>query len=181
MKCTACRQGTLQPSFMDSLFRAHTCDYCGGNWVFIEDFLAWREQNSEYDFAQNFRLEEDVEETSRALLCPVTGAIMTKFRISTNTHHRVDYSASVGGVWLDKGEWQLLKKEGVAGHLSSIVTQSWQDDVRRQGTKESFEAIYLSRFGEEDYKKAKALREWFQAHPKKADLRCYIFIDDPYS
>ncbi len=40
---------------------------------------------------------------------------MRKLRLSTTTEHRIDYSASVAGVWLDKGEWQLLKEEGLAG------------------------------------------------------------------
>jgi len=57
----------------------------------------------------------ELDESKQAILCPVTGTIMRKLRLSTSTAHRIDYSASVGGVWLDKGEWDLLKKEGLAG------------------------------------------------------------------
>jgi len=68
----------------------------------------------------------ELDESKQAILCPVTGTIMRKLRLSTSTAHRIDYSASVGGVWLDKGEWDLLKKEGLAGSLNAVLTAHWQ-------------------------------------------------------
>ena len=47
MQCTACKQGRLVPSFLDTLFRCHTCDHCGGNWVLIEDYVAWLRDHDE--------------------------------------------------------------------------------------------------------------------------------------
>lgn len=122
MDCTKCKTGALQPSFLDGLFRAHTCSDCGGNWILVEDFVAWKEQNSEFQFAAEHTVSEDTEDTKKALLCPATGTIMRKFKITASTAHRVDYSAPVGGIWLDKGEWDLLKSEGVAGALNNVVT-----------------------------------------------------------
>ena len=181
MKCTACQQGNLIPSFMDGLLRSHTCDHCGGNWVLIEDFLSWKEKNPNFQFAENIEYAEEADESSRALLCPITGAIMTKFRISSTNNHRLDYSASVGGIWLDKGEWQLLKEAGIAGSLNSIVTQSWQQQLRAETTKDHFQQMYEAKFGTDVYTKVKALREWLYAQPQKSDLRAYLLAEDPYS
>ncbi len=181
MKCTACKVGVLSPSFIDSLFRAHTCNNCGGNWILIEDFLAWKENNPEHKFDDQLQYEEEPSESSKALFCPVTGSLMTKFRISSNTNHRIDYSISTGGIWLDQGEWPLLKKEGVAGSLNTIVTQSWQNKIRTENTKDNFINLYESKFGEEDYSKIKELKAWLQEHPQKIDLRAYLLADDPYS
>ncbi len=50
MKCTSCKQGELDPSFIEGQFRAHTCSNCGGNWVLIEDYVAWKERNPQYSF-----------------------------------------------------------------------------------------------------------------------------------
>lgn len=179
MKCTSCKLGNLAPSFIDGQFRAHTCDNCGGNWILIEDYVSWKERNPEFIFDENQRIE--VDESKQAILCPVTGTIMRKFRLSSTTEHRVDYSTSVGGVWLDKGEWELLKVEGLAGSLNSLLTAHWQRNIRLNSTKDNFTEIYQDKFGEETYRKIKELREWLYLQSNKADLRAYLLAEDPYS
>lgn len=181
MQCTQCKQGQLVPSFLDDLFRAHTCNHCGGNWILIEDFVSWKERNKAFEFKKENSFSEDTGDTKKALFCPVTGSIMRKFKISATTDHRVDYSAQVGGIWLDKGEWALLKTEGVAGVLNNVVTQQWQNKVREESAASHFADIYASKFGDETYKEIKALREWLNAQPNKADLRAYLLAEDPYS
>ncbi|MAQ01446.1 MAG: hypothetical protein CL586_04880 [Alteromonadaceae bacterium] len=181
MNCTKCKSGVLQPSFLDGLFRAHTCSGCGGNWILVEDFVAWKEQNSEFQFAADHTVTEDTEDTKKALLCPVTGTIMRKFKITAGTDHRVDYSAPVGGIWLDKGEWDLLKSEQVAGTLNNVVTQHWQKQIQRESSASNLSAIYSQKFGEENYEKVKAIRAWLINQPNKADLRAYLLAEDPYS
>ena len=32
-----------------------------------------------------------------------------------------------------------------------------------------------------DYEKVKEIRQWLVEHPQKADLRAYLFAEDPYS
>lgn len=179
MKCPSCANGRLEPSFIDQLFRAHTCNECGGNWILIEDYVAWKDHHQDHSFT-SISVEE-VEESSKALLCPMTGMIMRKLRISKDNAHRVDYSKRVGGVWLDKGEWELLKKEGLAGSLNAILTEQWQQKIKAQQTEETFDLLYLSKFGESDYQKIKDVRAWLEAHPQKTDLRSFLLSDDPYS
>lgn len=183
MKCTSCSSGVLKPSFMDDLFRAHTCSNCGGNWVLIQDYVAWKERNPEHRFADNIIDfdESDAADSKQAMLCPVSGAIMQKFRISSRSGHRLDYSAAVGGLWLDKGEWELLKAEELAGSLNAVVTRQWQQKVRQDSARENFAEIYKLKFGEEVYRQIKEIREWLQSQEHKADLRAYLLAEDPYS
>ncbi len=179
MKCTSCKKGILSPSFIDGLFRAHTCTECAGNWILIEDYVTWKERNSEHQFSAEVSCE--AEETTTALLCPMTGTIMRKFRLAAKNSHRIDYSSSVGGVWLDKGEWELLKQEGLAGSLNAVLTAHWQNNIRADSAKDTFTAIYQDKFGQEAYSKVHEFREWLNSHPCKADLRAYLLAEDPYS
>lgn len=182
MNCTSCNFGVLEPSFIDGLFRAHTCSKCGGNWILVEDFVAWKENNPEQQISVDAQWSEDLsQDSSKALMCPVTGAIMTKYKVTAQTKHRLDYSKAVGGIWLDKGEWELLKSEGVAGALNNIVTQQWQNRILEQSVSDNFAAIYESKFGRESYEKVKAMRAWLSAQPNKADLRAYLLAEDPYA
>ena len=179
MKCTSCKLGELNPSFIEGQFRAHTCSNCNGNWILIEDYVAWKERNPQFSFDEDLQCE--IDETKQAILCPVTGTIMRKLRLSTNTEHRIDYSASVGGVWLDKGEWELLKNENLAGSLNAVLTAHWQRNIRINSTKENFAEIYQDKFGEETYQKLKEFRNWLENQEHKSDLRAYLLAEDPYS
>ncbi|RXJ71529.1 hypothetical protein CS022_20810 [Veronia nyctiphanis] len=181
MKCTNCGNGKLEPSFLEGQFRAHTCSSCAGNWILIEDFVAWKERNQDYQFADDIQFDTEISDTKKALLCPVSGSIMRKFKISAHNAHRVDYSNMVGGIWLDEGEWELLKSEGLAGSLNALVTSEWQKTIRSQSAKDHFSDIYSDRFGREAYEQAQSVRQWLQNHPQKADLRAYLMAEDPYS
>lgn len=180
MHCPQCKSGELNPSYIDKLFRGHTCGECGGNWILIEDYVSWKERHPEHSFTEA-NVTEEMQDTSKALLCPITGTIMRKLKISKDSHHRLDYSVSVGGVWLDKGEWDLLKQAGLAGCLNKILTEQWQNSIKDQQAEQTFDALYLSKFGEADYAKIQELRSWLNGHPKKADLRSFLLADDPYS
>ena len=182
MQCTSCNKGTLYPSFIDGLFRAHTCSNCGGDWILIEDYAAWRERHPDYEFAKDIHFEEiNITDTKEAMVCPITQTIMRKFKISATNAHRLDYSSAVGGLWLDKGEWELLVREGLAGSLNALVTNVWQRKIRQTSAKESFAEIYRDKFGDETYSKLKDLRRWLDTQPQKADLRAYLMAEDPYS
>jgi len=182
MQCSSCNKGTLTPSFIDGLFRAHTCSDCGGDWVLIEDYAAWRERHPDYEFAKDIHFEEiNIADTKEAMLCPATKTIMRKFKISATNTHRLDYSSAVGGLWLDKGEWELLVRGGLAGSLNALVTDVWQRKIRQTSAKDSFADIYHDKFGNDAYAKIKEMREWLNTHPQKADLRAYLLAEDPYS
>jgi len=181
MQCTSCKQGQLEAGFIDGLFRAHICNNCGGYWILIDDYLSWKGNNPNHEFDDSIKCEEEASESPRALLCPVSGSLMSKFRISSTSDHRIDYSASVGGIWLDKGEWELLLESGVAGSLNAIVTGAWQHKLRNDSAKEHFSKIYSEKFGEASYLKVKHFREWLEAQPLKTDIKAYLMADDPYS
>ncbi len=179
MKCPSCKSNTLFPSFIEASFRSHTCKTCKGNWVLIEDYVFWSTRQS-----FNTHVEEvsfDLEDSTKALLCPMTGRIMMKYKINNLTDHKLDYSPSVGGVWLDSGEWEYLKTQGLANALGRIFTESWQREIRAGNTKATLEELYKSKFGEHDYQKLKEIREWVSSLDNKEDARSYLLSKDPYS
>lgn len=184
MKCTSCNSGYLKPSFIDELFRSHTCTACGGNWILIEDYVSWKERHPEHTFATCLTASEEeivTRDTKKALLCPVTGAIMQKFRFSAGSDRRIDYSPPVGGIWLDRGEWELLKAEGLSGSLNAVVTSQWQKELRENSAREGFAEIYRNKFGDEAYSKIREMRAWLLSQENKSDLRAYLLAQDPYS
>lgn len=182
MNCTNCKSGFLKPSTLDGLFAAHTCDSCGGNWILIEDYATWKSNNPDPSFSIDTNTPEyQATEPQKALICPISGSIMQKFRISSSIDHKINYSAKVGGIWLDKGEWNILKKEGLAGSLNTVLTEHRQNEIMHDTAKEHFAVIYQERFGKADYQKVIEIREWLDTHEKKQDLIAYLIAEDPYS
>ncbi len=179
MNCPSCKTGELTPSFLELLFRTHSCGGCGGHWILIEDFVEWKTRNPGTHRAP--QADYEAEDSKNALLCPMTGRIMQKFRLSSDSSHRLDYSPSVGGVWLDPGEWEYLKEHGLADSLNQVFTAQWQASIRKEDARATFTQLYRERFGEEQYQKIKELREWLTAQPNRSDLRAYLLAEDPYS
>jgi Zn-finger nucleic acid-binding protein len=179
MRCPSCKGNTLDPSLLDGLFRAHICSDCGGNWFLIEDYVVWKERNPEFAFSKDASFES--EDTKNALLCPVTGKIMQKYRFAQDSDHRLDFSPGIGGVWLDAGEWEYLKEQNLAGSLNRIFTAQWQRMLREKNAEVAFADLYQARFGEASYAKAREVREWLNDHSCKAELIAYILAENPYS
>lgn len=179
MNCTHCKQGTLQPARLDDLFPCHTCDNCLGNWIYLADYLTWKETCGDC----NVPIPEHnivFEETKKAILCPETGGIMIKYRISQNANCRLDLSPAVNGIWLNNGEWDLLKQEKLATELNHIFTEPWQKQIRDASAKATLDAIYASKFGQETYAELKRIREWLKNQNQRADMIGFLSAQDPY-
>lgn len=182
MNCTSCKDGVLKETLLEADLWAHTCDSCGGHWILIEDFSSWKDANPDYEFSASILLENtEINDSKKALICPSSGTIMQKFRISASNDHKIDYSSKVGGVWLDKGEWKLLKSDGLAGFLNSILTNHWQTKIKQENASTNFSDIYLAKFGTENYEKVKEFRQWLVNHELKSDLKAYLLAEDPYA
>lgn len=181
MRCPSCDNGILQYAYLDELFPCKTCDSCQGNWLLLEDYLRWKEMRSDKASIYADDIDVKLTETRKALICPVSGTLMLKYRISKQTNHRLDLSPAVNGIWMDKGEWELLKKSGIADKLNTIFTAPWQKKIRQESSHDIFEQLYLEKFGEQDYNKIKEIRDWLAAHPHADSLRAFLVSDNPWS
>lgn len=183
MKCTACKSGHLSPAYLDSLLPCHTCSHCGGSLLRMIDYFRWQEQGGldekEEVAVGEVQINVDAEETSKAILCPKTGGLMTKYRISKDTDHRLDFSAPLNAVWMDKGEWDLLKKSGLVNRLNNVFTNHWQQDIRAQESVEVMEELYRRRFGAH-YEALKECRNLLDTMAKRSEAVAYLMADDPY-
>ena len=181
MKCTVCEIGFLNPSYLDSLLPCHTCSHCEGSLLRMGDYFRWQDQlGEESKDLKTDAVEVVAEETSKAIVCPKSGALMTKYRISKDTYHRLDFSAPLNAVWMDKGEWALLKQNGLSFRLNNVFTKHWQQEIRAQESADIMEELYKRRFGE-DYQVLKEFREVLSGIEKRSEAIAYLMADDPYS
>lgn len=179
MKCTACNEGVLNSDYLESLLPCRTCSNCGGHWLALTDYLRWLADEPVLAIEKSEVRVESVD-TQKAMICPKTGKIMTKYRITSDSEHRLDLSPSVDCIWLDSGEWQLLKQHGLADRLNQIFTRHWQQEIREQESSDILRAMYQRKFGER-YASIKAFRKELMEVPDKHSVIAYLIAEDPYS
>lgn len=172
MKCPSCQMGELQNSTIDNLFPCKTCDHCNGNWLLLKDYMYWKNYSTQKPPIDKINIP--ISETKNAIICPVSGTLMIKYRITNEVENRIDYSRHSAAIWLDHGEWQLIKKLGLAYQLNEIFTTNWQKKVKDEASSQFSDKCYIERFGEEDYKKIKEIRDWLTNHPQSHNLYNYL-------
>ena len=146
----------------------------------LRDYLRWKELNPEAElFADITALESD-NDTHQALRCPFTGGVMTKYRISKENDHHLDLSPKINAVWMDRGEWELLKSEGLAGKLNNIFTDHWQRQIRADESAEMLRVLYERRFGD-FYADIKAFRAKLDNREDRSEIIAYLLAEDPYT
>ena len=142
----------------------------------LGDYLRWQDNNPEVDLNTNPPVEVEIDETSKAMLCPKTGGLMTKYRISKDTDHRLDLSPTINAIWLDKGEWGLLKANGLAGRLNNIFTNHWQREIIAVETSEALDELYARKFGEH-YEKVKEFKKVITEMNNRSEVIAYLLSD----
>lgn len=178
MKCTSCKEGSLSPTHLEGSLRCQQCTNCEGILLMLTDYLRWKDLNGKPEFTRNENAKVRAEDTEKALLCPITGRLMTKYKISKDTDHRLDLSPTINAIWMDSGEWELLKERGLVGKLNNIFTDHWQHDIRGQESADILEALYDRKFGKH-YPAIKEFRAKLE-EMNKSEVLAYLLADDPY-
>ena len=179
MNCPRCTDAPLLPHRLEASLPCHRCRDCGGIWVLLGAYLNWLSRKGNGVRPDDPPARIELGETSRALLCPSTRHIMLRFRICEEEPHWVDQSPAINGVWLDQGEWELLKQKGLAGRLHEIFTEPWQARVREVEARRSTETRYRSRFGEVPYARLSEFRRWLLGQKDRRLMLHFLGSDEP--
>ena len=111
---------------------AHECDGCGGHWI---SATAYREFWTHHP--KNLPERPAAAGESRAAdgpylrRCPECDYILGRFRVGRGIPFTLDQCRNCGGAWFDAGEWQALRDRNLHDDLHFILSDDWQDEVRR--------------------------------------------------
>lgn len=175
MKCPACHsKHTVSVSLTDNL-RACKCERCGGHWIPSKHYEAWQKSLTEILPGKPFtEVEIEVKDHAGAKLCPECGKILLKYKVGHGLDFFVDHCTACGGIWLDQNEWQALAAQNLHDEIHRIFSTAWQKQIRQETLAQTMESVFKNRFGEETYHKAKDIRAWLNAHPRKDELMAFL-------
>ncbi len=104
-------------------------------------------------------------------------ALNVEIQIGRSHKNRLELCGHCDEVWLDTGEWDLVKKLDLHEKLSSVFTDAWQRNILKQREASSLRDHYSQVLGEKDFEKVNEFKLWLDKHPKRAEIKHYITIN----
>jgi len=173
MYCPSCKTRLLKPTKIEQGLPAMGCAHCGGAFVSLLHYRDWREQGH-FDSPDACDAESVVDDSTQALACPICSRLMTKYRMSNDTQNRLDLCANCDDVWLDGGEWKLLRALELSHQLPAVFTDVWQyrlrDEARDNGKRERYRQL----LGEQDLRELDHIKTWIDGHPQRSRILDYL-------
>ena len=195
MQCPVCKsKKLLAPAEIEPGLRASRCGVCGGQFVKVENYLAWFERHGEGPDGRRGRggeaeqarafapAEMPAADSGPGKLCPGCGAFLIRFGVGRGVGFHVDHCGRCGGVWLDAHEWDALKAAGLHDHLHLVFSEAWQGELRKQENAERYRRTVTDILDDklaqscsaDDLTRLKEFKAWADAHPAKAELYGYL-------
>jgi Zn-finger nucleic acid-binding protein len=154
----------------------YTCPQSGGVWIPLQNYLDWKQHLPQPPGPApvGYALVPADDSTRRALVCPESGRLLIRYKVGHGLNFQIDVSPVTGGVWLDRGEWEALKSQGLHVELNHIFTASYQREVRSTEYEEKLTQAFADRIGPADFQKVDAFKTWLATHPKARDICVYL-------
>lgn len=174
MQCSACKNEQLEPQELEPGLIAAVCNSCKGTLVSLMNYRFWIDRYASAATVVHEVGEEQVVESESARACPKCSRLMLKYQIGLHSNNKLDLCAACDEVWLDSGEWTLLKKLDLQGKLPKIFTDAWQRNIRKQKQEHALNERYENILGAEDFSRAREFKAWLYQHPKKDAIKQYL-------
>lgn len=172
MICPACGAKHFAPVKIEGALPAEQCSECQGVWVELELYRMWRKNRPQ--IAAHEYAGQITEVNDAVRLCPQTGRMMTRIRVSKDNPLLLDYSVAAQAVWFDKGEWERLKALGLADQLDAVVSERWQVELREAASRERVEKAMRARFGDAAYEELVRTRDWMATQPNRMEMLAFL-------
>lgn len=173
MKCPQCKNIELKPSEIEPKLIVAECEACEGMLLPLIYYRYWLETSADESVTAQHEILS-CDEPDGAKLCPKCNQIMLRFRISTDYRNRLDFCSSCDETWLDKDEWELLKRSGLHTQVASIITDVWQNKLRKQQSQINLDEEYRNKLGDEAFEELKKFTKWYLEQEKQTEIKQYL-------
>ena len=181
MNCPVCKTTGLVSAELDENLTSLNCSNCGGRWIRGAEYWKWVENHGS-DLSERLHQGESLSLTEPGLPidCPECRFRMLKFLVGRGLDFTLDHCEGCKGIWLDRNEWEALKKRNLHDDLNLMFTAFWQKEAQRELRKKRMEEIYISRFGTDDYAEIKRIRWWLDTKTNREELLAFLTDREPF-
>ena len=174
MNCYSCEGWRLRPIRLEHGLPARGCHRCGGVHIDLLAYRSWLESMPELPEDTGGDAPVEASDNAKALVCQRCSRVMVKYRVSSDTDNFIDLCAACDDVWLDEGEWRLLRSLHLAGHLTQIMTEPWQRHVRAETAARVRASAFESTLGAEGVMRLDEFLDWRVDHSARDEALKYM-------
>jgi Zn-finger nucleic acid-binding protein len=178
MRCPKQKNTELVASKLDHDLKCSHCQSCKGYWLSADDYEAWRSQQnkpkkplSKLDFSLEFKPSEY---DSKAGLCPECGSYLARTRIDLQEPFYLERCPGCGGMWLDQGEWEVIKKLNLHVVLPHVFSSQWQIVMREMLQAEQERKAVVEKLGKDLAEQLFKLTDAIESHEHGDFAAAYI-------
>lgn len=164
---------TLTPTELEPGLKVWVCPESDGVWIDGESYRAWIAR-PDADAPAEPATDPTAADTDRVLISPRTGRLMVKCLVDLGLAFRIDYDTSFGGFWLDRGEFERLRAEGLHRRLHHVVSESWQRKLRTLATEQHRLERLADLLGPDDLARVREVADWVRDHPHRDVVVAWI-------
>jgi Zn-finger nucleic acid-binding protein len=179
MNCPVCKTTELNKREIEPNLSAMACENCRGRWISLKDYEIWLKLHENLPDVLPKKLKINVPEFEHVRLCPECRRILVKYRVGQNIPFSIDRCGTCAGAWLEKNEWEVLKRRNLHDDLQKIFTDHWQEEVKKGDTRNQLAKMYETKFGKDDYAKILRFKDWMENHEKEDEIIAYLRDPNP--
>lgn len=154
MQCPKDKNLTLIDGILENSFLVKYSPETGGIWLPREEYRAWVADQPPYELnlLAVVQLMSQIDfqpapEDPQVGICPETGRLLARARVNTRRPFYVERSGFDGGIWLDRGEWEVLSMLGLHLQIDSLFSGDWQAAFREVQTLERQRQATIEKLG----------------------------------
>lgn len=164
-------QDLLEGNLAGGSLLANHCPECEGSWISAEVYQAWQARQLQQPASPQLLTKRiDVNFTAspfdmKAALCPECQHYLSRVKVHFKTPFYIERCMHCGGIWCDKGEWEVLEKLGLHTTIEQMFSSEWQLRARELEQLEKERQATIEKLGEELAEQVFQLAEVLEKHP----------------
>lgn len=179
MYCPKCRSELVNGIIGDLLYVKH-CPKCEGEWISGRNYQGWRSERpavvpSRETIAQNYHLPYAPSPLdAKAAPCPECSTMMARGKIALKQPFYVEHCLTCGGIWCDRGEWDVLEQLQLHTNIPQIFSSGWQAQARASHLNALERQAVIDKVGVEMAQRVFELAEVLVQHPNGDFAAAYL-------
>jgi Zn-finger nucleic acid-binding protein len=168
MQCPKDRGIELSDGWLSPELAVQHCPECQGNWIPSGAYKAWRGEEPEPVSVPKQMLEVEFETPpldSRGALCPECRCFLSRAKVAIRSPFYVERCSNCGGIWCDRGEWDILEMLGLHVAIEQLFASDWQTRVKEVELSYRERRATIEKLGDELAHQVFELAEKLENHP----------------